>query len=462
MKAIHLDSISPPWPGYPQAVAVGGFCFISSLMGLDGSGHLISGWDDLPKEGASLASGFSYGDAMEGPVGAQSWLVYYQMQSLMASLGGTLDDVLREHIYQKDKRFWPSYEKVRKLYEPNAPAPASGIGVCGGSPDGNVWITQDAIGIDPKEWKFEGRRNPLRPTGSRPVTSFYSQVVEGGPYLFVAGQIPLDTTKPGNPLIRTYEDVPEEGRFLQVGRSHTDSCDGPIASQTWFTYDNIRRILDGVGSAMEEIVNVTVFLQDIRDYLIFHEVHKHFFPDSPPALTVTEFREVGHKEGTLLEIEVTAMRPADGLERRSITKAGSQNPGSHAALAVIAGPLVFLSSLLGVDDNGRAVENLSALPQALRSIAAGLAQATGRAETTFQAAAIIENMKAILKEADVALSAVAKIVLYLEDFRDFLAFDSVCRHYFPGAKPSLSCVSIPRVSPVPGTRLCVETIAVKD
>ncbi|MDP7386862.1 MAG: RidA family protein, partial [Nitrospinota bacterium] len=175
-----------------------------------------------------------------------------------------------------------------------------------------------------------------------------------------------------------------------------------------------------------------------------------------------EFREVGHKEGTLLEIEVTAMRPVDGLERRSVTKTGSRNPGSHAALAEIAGPLVFLSGLLGADDNGRAVEDPSALPQALRPVAAGLAQATGRPEATFQTAAIFENMKAILKEAGAALSAVAKIVLYLEDFGDFLAFDSVCRHYFPGDKPSLSCVSIPRVSPVPGTRLCVEAIAVKE
>ena len=109
---------------------------------------------------------------------------------------------------------------------------------------------------------------------------------------------------------------------------------------------------------MEDIVNITVFLQDMRDFHTFHEVHKHFFPNCFPALTVTEFKEVGHK-GTLIEIEVTAMRPVDGLERRFIKEAGSLRSGSHSALAVIAGPLIFISGQSGVDNNGKAIKDLS-------------------------------------------------------------------------------------------------------
>ena len=74
----------------------------------------------------------------------------------------------------------------------------------------------------------------------------------------------------------------------------------------------------------------------------------------------------------------------------------------------------------------------------------------------------VGDLKAIVREAGASLENVAKIVLYLEDFADLSAFDAVCKHYLPNTRPALSCVEIPRASPVPGTRMCVEAIAVVD
>ncbi len=461
MKTIRLDSVYSPWLSYPPAVTAGGFCFISGLMGLNENGGLISRWEELTKEGASIASGFSCIDAVEGPIGSQTWLNYRQMESLMVSLGGSLKDMLREHNYQKDKRFFPVFNKVRMIFEPVDPTPNSSLGVCAGSPDENAWVVMDGIAIAPQEWRFKGRRSVLRSAGTLVSAAHYSQGVEAGPYLFLAGQISIDTSKAGNPLISTYEDIPKEGRFLQTGHSHPDARNGPIASQSWFAYNHIRQILKDAGCGMEDIVNVTVFLQSMKDFPTFHEIHRHFFPNHFPALTVTEFRQVGHK-GTLIEIEVTAMRSAEGLERKFIRETGSLKPGSHSALAVIAGPLVYVSGQSGFEPNGRVIRDSADLPKALRLDAVCLARVTGRPEATFQAIAIFENLKAILQEAGASLSSVARIALYLEDFQDFIAFDSVCKHYFGGPKPSLACITIPRVSPVPGTRMCVEAIAVKE
>jgi 2-iminobutanoate/2-iminopropanoate deaminase len=461
VKTLFLDSSLCPWPGYPSAVVAGGFCFTSSTMALNDEGQLISGWQDLPEEGLSKASGFSAVDALEAPVAAQTRLAYHHIESLMAALGGSLGDLLRIHIYQKDKRFFPAFEKMRMICEPKAPAPSSGIGVCDSSPDGKAWITLDGIGIAPREWKFQNRRSVLRSSGSLPETSYFSQGIEGGPYIFLAGQIPIDTSKPGKPAVRSYEDIPEEGRFLQVGRSHTDSRNGPIASQAWFVYDHIKRILQGTGSSLGEIVNATIFLQDMNDFPTFHEVHRHFFPASPPALTVTQFNEVGHK-GSLIEIEVTAMRSQGNVERHFITEAKSLRPSCHSALAVMAGSLVFISSQAGVDEGGKAIQDYLALPKPLRREASIIARTTGIPEATFQAVQIFENLKAILAEAGAPLQSIARIVLYLENFQDFVAFDSVCRHYFEREKPSLVCVVIPKVHPVPGTRIAIEAIAVKE
>lgn len=460
MEPIHLTSVRSAWPGYPVAVTAGGFCFISSLMGLNSDGKVLSDWNDISGEGRPFDSGFLLTDAMTAPVTAQSSLLYRHTQDVMASRGGDLTHMLRSHIYQKDKAYWPIYEQVRMAFEPEAPAPSSGVGVLAGNPDGDAWITQDGIALDPLTWPFPGGRRVPQSAGARPATSFYSQVVEAGPYLFVAGQIPIDTAKPGNPLIRNFEDVPEAGRFLQVGRSHTDSDIGPIAAQTWFVYDNIRRILEGVGSEMEEIVNVTVFLQDMRDFAMFHAVHQRFFPGALPALTVTAFREVGHKAGTRLEIEVTAMRRDQAFSRAAISSAGEVVSGAHAALAVNAGPLLFFSGLAGITPQGRAVTDIDALAQPLQSHATDLARSTQRPEATLQAMKIFEDLQAIAHEAGASLANIGKFTLYLEDFADFAAFDAVCKHFLPAERPALSCVAIPRASPVPGARLCVEAIGV--
>ena len=460
MESIHLAGVCSPWPGYPVAVSAGGFCFLSSLMGLNDDGELLSDWNDLPGEKRPFDSGFMLVDAQAAPVTAQSWLLYRHTRAVMASRGGDLTDMLRSHIYQKDKAYWPVYEQVRMAYEPDAPAPSSGVGVSAGSPDGNAWITQDGIALDPQSWPYPGGRRVPQSEGARPVTSFYSQVVEAGPYLFVAGQIPIDTAKPGNPLIRSFEDVPEEGRFLQVGRSHTDTDNGPIAAQTWFVYDNIRRILEGVGSAMEEIVSVTVFLQDMRDFGVFHAMHERFFTGALPALTVTAFREVGHKPGTRLEIEVTAMRGDQAFDRTTISVAGDRVSGAHAALAVKAGPLLFFSGVAGISAQGRAVTDVDGLTQPLQRQAAELARSTQRPVATVQAMKIFEDLQAIAYETGASLENIAKITLYLEDFADFRAFDAVCRHFLPAERPALSCVAIPRASPVPGAALCVEAIGV--
>jgi enamine deaminase RidA (YjgF/YER057c/UK114 family) len=379
----------------------------------------------------------------------------------MTALGGTLKDLLREHNYQKDKRFFPVFNKVRTTFEPVEPTPNSSLGICAGSPDEKAWVVLDGIAIAPQDWRFKGRRCVLRSSGTLASAAHYSQGVLAGPYIFLAGQIPIDTSKQGNPLISAYEDIPKEGRFLQTGFSHPDTRNGPIASQSWFAYNHIRLLLKEAGCGMEDIANVTVFLQSMNDFPTFHEIHRHFFPNCSPALTVTEFRQVGHK-GTLIEIEVTAMRSAEGLERRFIQETGSMKSSIHSALAVIAGPLVFVSGQSGFDSDGKMIQDPSGLPKALRFDAVGLARVNGRPEATCQAISIFENLKAILKEAGVSLSSMAKIVLYLDNFKDFIAFDSVCKHYCKGPKPSLACVMIPKVSPFPGARICIEAIAVKE
>src|SRR5262245_55565459 len=199
VKAVGAG-LAGAWPGYPLAVTAGGFCFISGTMGLGNDGTLVTGWSELPDEARGLGSGYADLDAVEGPPAAQAWAAFRQVRTLLGQLGADIGDVLQLHLYQKEKRFFPAFERMRRLYEPDAPAPASGIGVGDASPDGNAWFAIDGIAIDPSTWRFAGRRDVLRHRGEQPSGSHYSQAVVAGPYLFLAGQIGLDHTRPGAPV----------------------------------------------------------------------------------------------------------------------------------------------------------------------------------------------------------------------------------------------------------------------
>ena len=87
---------------------------------------------------------------------------------------------------------------------------------------------------------------------------------------------------------------------------------------------------------------------------------------------------------------------------------------------------------------------------------------TGRPAAASQAFAIFESLDQVLREAGSALEAVARLIVYVDDLADFLPFELASRQYLPIDRPALSCVVIPRVSPVPGARLCVEATAVLD
>lgn len=76
-----------------------------------------------------------------------------------------------------------------------------------------------------------------------------------------------------------------------------------------------------------------------------------------------------------------------------------------------------------------------------------------------QARMVMENLKAVLLEADVDFSAVVKTTCFISSMDDFAAFNSVYSQYFTSdTKPARSCVA---VKTLPKNVLCeVEAIAV--
>ena len=106
----------------------------------------------------------------------------------------------------------------------------------------------------------------------------YSQAVKAGPFVFVAGQIPMTP----------------EGEFVQDG----------IEAQTRQVLENIKAILEAGGSSLQQVVKVTVYLADMEDFARMNEV---YFAQDPPARATVQ-SDLRFRGGVLpIEIEAIAL-----------------------------------------------------------------------------------------------------------------------------------------------------------
>ena len=107
----------------------------------------------------------------------------------------------------------------------------------------------------------------------------YSQATSDGSLLFTAGQIPLTP----------------DGDLLD---------DEPIEVQTEQALDNLVAILEEEGAGPEDVLKVTVFLDDIDDFDAMNETYAGYFDDEPPARSAIEVAAL--PKGVGVEIEAVA------------------------------------------------------------------------------------------------------------------------------------------------------------
>lgn len=439
------------WPAY---VAAGPFLFFSGQMGRrPDTNSPCARLADVEGKGPPPGSAFAWVDRLEAPVGAQAIAIYEQYRSLFHREGGEFTHLLRYHVYQRDKRFFPVFDRIRRHYE-SAPPASTAVGVGCFEPTDMAQLCIDAVALRPAAEHTLGRRQVLSGAASYTAPATFSHVIGAGHYLFVAGQIPIDTSRPGAPLIRNYDDIPEEGRFLRVGRSHEDARNGPIAAQTWFTYDVIRRHLEAVGSSLDAILNLVVYLQDIRDFPTFHRVHERFFESAPPALTVIEVGEVGHK-GTLIEIEPTAILPNRNVKRKAFSLK-EWRATAHMSQLVEAGGLAFLSGLIGVDESGAPIETAKALPAQVR---VQVSKDFAGGAVTLQCLAILYELKTLLQAAGRDLECVVQMSVYLQDIGSFSLVEPMLVKAFGKWRPAITVLEVPYPAPVFGARMSISATA---
>lgn len=68
-----------------------------------------------------------------------------------------------------------------------------------------------------------------------------------------------------------------------------DVIDHDIAAQCHAVFDNVRLILEEAGSEWNNLVDVTVFLTDMkRDFAVFNQLYAEYFAENQPCRTTVQ------------------------------------------------------------------------------------------------------------------------------------------------------------------------------
>ena len=116
-----------------------------------------------------------------------------------------------------------------------------------------------------------GKRNPNLP---------FHPAVRAGDFIFVSGQVAKD--------------------------EHGNMRAGTIEEETRWTIECIKRILELDGAGLADVVKVTAYLEDARNFGRYNKVFAEYFPEGRISRTTVEARAVIECK---IEMDAVAYRP---------------------------------------------------------------------------------------------------------------------------------------------------------
>lgn len=107
----------------------------------------------------------------------------------------------------------------------------------------------------------------------------YSQAIQVGNLIFTSGQIPID---------------PKTGELV-------GDC---IQKATRQSLENVKAILEEAGAGLNDVIKVSVFVDNMDDFGKINEIYAEYFVEHKPARSLVEVARL--PKGALIEIEAIA------------------------------------------------------------------------------------------------------------------------------------------------------------
>jgi enamine deaminase RidA (YjgF/YER057c/UK114 family) len=120
----------------------------------------------------------------------------------------------------------------------------------------------------------------IRPIGKKNPNLPFNPAVRARDFVFVSGQVAKD----------------EKGNM----------CAGSIEDETRWTIESIKRILALDGAELADVVKVTAYLEDVRNFGRYNKVFAEYFPEGNISRTTVEARAVIECK---IEMDAVAYKP---------------------------------------------------------------------------------------------------------------------------------------------------------
>lgn len=121
----------------------------------------------------------------------------------------------------------------------------------------------------------------------------YPHVKRVGDFIFVSG---TSSRRPDDSHAGAEQDA--------GGHWHLD-----IREQTKAVLENIDTLLKSAGASLADVIDVTTFLVDMKDFKGYNEVYGTFFDHNGPTRTTVAVHQLPHPN-LLIEIKAVAFKPA--------------------------------------------------------------------------------------------------------------------------------------------------------
>jgi 2-iminobutanoate/2-iminopropanoate deaminase len=182
-----------------------------------------------------------------------------------------------------------------------------------------------------------------------------------------------------------------------------------IPSQVKQTLDNLEAALAKLGLDRSRIVEMRVYLPDVRNFPAVNEEIGKRFGKEAPTMTVVE----GALALPGAEVEIAVVAARAGVEIKNVKVEGWPEPVAHFRRALAVGDSLFVSGQVGYDPQKRETP----------------------AGTAAQARLAFANIRKLVEAAGFAMENIASCRVFLADARDFSQLNEVWKEPFPDAPP---------------------------
>ena len=353
------------------------------------------------------------GQLVVGGVKEQAKQCFENIKSILESIDHVMDDIVRVTVFVQNIADMDTVDSVFTEFFPDY-VPARTTLAVAALPLGALVQIEALVshgeGTIPEAPQAGDLIKVARNTKNAPQSSLSTQTVAFSHYNNISAQLPIDPTS--DTLVA-----------------------GGVKEQANQCFNNIKAILKSIDHVMDDIVKITIFVQQIEDIDSAKKVYKTFFPNYVPALTVITASAL--PRDALVQIEAVVSH-GDGTPPQAIEDAKNIIIKTNSTDNAPQGPC---SQTVAFSHYNHISAQLPLHPKTGELIVGGIKEQTGQC---------LKNIKEIIESTHHVMGDVVKINIALKNISDTNAVNEIYTAFFPDGIPARRIIG---VSALPGDAL---------